>query len=114
MRTLLTFITAALLLAGSATRALAQDLDITNARVIVGNGTVLEKGAIVVKGGRIASVGPMASNVPAGARTIDAKGMTVMPGFIDGHRHIIGGNTDQWFKEQAAVRMQEFLEAGYT
>jgi dihydroorotase-like cyclic amidohydrolase len=75
---------------------------------------VLEKGAVVVKGGRIASVGPPASNAPAGARTIDAKGMTVMPGFIDGHRHIIGGNTDQWFKEQAAVRMQEFLEAGYT
>jgi imidazolonepropionase-like amidohydrolase len=114
MRTLLTFITAALLLAGGATEALAQDLVITNARVIVGNGTVLEKGAVVVKGGRIASVGPTASNAPAGARTIDAKGMTVMPGFIDGHRHIIGGNTDQWFKEQAAVRMQEFLEAGYT
>jgi len=75
---------------------------------------VLEKGAVVVQGGRIASVGPTASNAPAGARTIDAKGMTVMPGFIDGHRHIIGGNTDQWFKEQAAVRMQEFLEAGYT
>lgn len=114
MRTLLTFITAALLLAVGATDALAQDLVITNARVIVGNGTVLEKGAVVVKGGRIASVGPTASNAPAGARTIDAKGMTVMPGFIDGHRHIIGGNTDQWLKEQAAVRMQEFLEAGYT
>ena len=94
--------------------AAAQDLVITNARVIVGNGTVVEKGSIVVRGGRIASVGPTAPNAPAGARTIDAKEMTVMPGFIDGHRHIIGGNTDQWFKEQAAVRMQEFLEAGYT
>ncbi|MSO82927.1 MAG: hypothetical protein EXQ53_06490, partial [Acidobacteria bacterium] len=41
-------------------------------------------------------------------------GMTAMPGFIDAHRHIIGGNTDQWFKEQAALRMQEFLETGYT
>ena len=81
----------------------AQDLVINNARIIVGNGTVLEKGAVVVKGGRIASVGPTASNAPAGARTIDAKGMTVMPGFIDGHRHIIGGNTDQWFKELAVM-----------
>lgn len=75
MRTLLTFITAALLLAGGATEALAQDLVITNARVIVGHGTVLEKGAVVVKGGRIASVGPTASNARAGARAIDAKGM---------------------------------------
>ena len=31
---------------------------------------------------------------------------------IGAHRHIISGNPDQWFKEQAAVRMQEFLEAG--
>jgi imidazolonepropionase-like amidohydrolase len=40
--------------------------------------------------------------------------MTAMPGFVDAHRHVIGGNSDQWFKEQASVRMQEFLEAGYT
>ena len=40
--------------------------------------------------------------------------MTVMPGFIDGHRHIISGNADQWLKDQAAQRMQEFLDAGYT
>jgi imidazolonepropionase-like amidohydrolase len=94
--------------------AAAQDLVITNARVIVGNGTVIEQGAIVVRNGRIASVAPTPANAPAGARTIDAKGMSVMPGFIDGHRHIIGGNADQWFTNQAAARMQEFLEAGYT
>jgi len=40
--------------------------------------------------------------------------MTVMPGFIDAHRHIISGNEAQWFREQSAVRMREFLEAGYT
>ena len=40
--------------------------------------------------------------------------MTVMPGFIDAHRHIMPGDTGQWFKEQATVRLQEFLEAGYT
>ncbi len=91
----------------------AQDVVITNARVIVGNGQVIERGSIVVRNGRIASVTAGAANA-AGARTIDAKGMTAMPGFIDAHRHIINGNTDQWFKEQAAVRMQEFLEAGYT
>jgi imidazolonepropionase-like amidohydrolase len=37
-----------------------------------------------------------------------------MPGFIDAHRHIISGNADQWFEKQAAARLQEFLEAGYT
>jgi imidazolonepropionase-like amidohydrolase len=113
MRTLLTF-TAALVFMGGAAGTFAQDLIISNARVIVGNGTVIERGGVVVKGGRIASVGATAAGAPAGARTLDAGGMTVMPGFIDGHRHIIGGNADQWFKEQAAVRLQEFLEAGYT
>lgn len=94
--------------------AAAQDLVVTNARVIVGNGTVIEQGSIVVQKGRVVSVGAKPANAAAGARTIDAKGMSIMPGFIDGHRHIINGNTDTWFKEQAAARMQEFLEAGYT
>jgi imidazolonepropionase-like amidohydrolase len=40
--------------------------------------------------------------------------MTVMPGLIDAHRHIMSGNEDRWFSEQSVIRMQEFLEAGYT
>ena len=75
-------------------RAGAQDLVISNARIIVGNGSVIESGAVVVRGGRIASVGAGVAT-PAGVRQIDARGMTVMPGFIDGHRHIISGNADQ-------------------
>jgi imidazolonepropionase-like amidohydrolase len=98
--------------AAAAADASAQNLVITNARVIVGNGQVIERGSVVVRNGRIASVAAGAS--AAGAQTIDARGMTVMPGFIDGHRHIIRGPADQWFKTEAADRMREFLEAGYT
>jgi len=93
--------------------AAAQNLVISNARIIVGNGTVIESGMVVVRNGRIASVGA-ATAAPAGARQIDGRGLTLMPGFIDGHRHIIGGNADQWLNGQATQRMQEFLEAGYT
>ena len=98
---------------GVATDLLAQDLVITNARIIVGNGQVIDRGSVVVRAGRIASVAPGVANAQ-GAPSIDAGGMTVMPGFIDGHRHIIQGNADQWFKTRAAAAMQEFLDAGYT
>lgn len=91
----------------------AQDLAITNARIIAGNGTVINSGSVVVRAGKIVSVGQGSANAQ-GARTIDAKGMTVVPGFIDAHRHIINGNPEKWLKEEAVVRMQEFLDAGYT
>ena len=91
----------------------AQDLTITNARVIVGTGQVIDRGSVVVRAGKIAAI---SNGAPTGAagQTIDAKGMTVMAGFIDAHRHIINGNEAQWFSMQAKVRMQEFLDAGYT
>ena len=96
----------------SAADVWAQDLTISNVRILVGNGQVIEQGAIVIRNGRIASVG--AAGAATNGTTVDARGLTAMPGFIDAHRHIINGNSDQWFKEQGAVRMQEFLEAGYT
>src|SRR5262245_60109827 len=65
----------------------AQDLVITNARVIVGNGNVMDQGSIVIRGGRIASVAAGRANM-TGVQTIDAKGMSALPGFIDGHRHV--------------------------
>lgn len=91
----------------------AQDLAITNARIIVGNGTVINEGSVIVRAGRIASVGQSSAQTD-GLRVIDAKGMTVMPGFIDAHRHIISGNPQKWLTDQSVVRMQEFLDAGYT
>ena len=93
--------------------AAAQDLVITNARILDGTGTDIDRGTIVVRGGRIVSVtaGPASAE---GLPVIDANGMTLLPGFIDAHRHIINGDSDQWFREQSVARMQEFLEAGYT
>jgi predicted amidohydrolase YtcJ len=43
---------------------------------------------IVVRGSRIAAVGPAASTpVPAGAEVIDARGRWVIPGLVDAHVH---------------------------
>ena len=93
--------------------ASAQNLVITNARVLDGTGKVIERGTVVVRDGKIASVS--ANAPPAGAgRTIDAGGKTVMPGFIDAHRHLVQGNPAQWLAQQAPRQFQEFLEAGFT
>lgn len=51
----------------------AQDLTITNARILDGNGTVIERGAVVVRDGRIAAVTEGAPSASAG-RTIDVDG----------------------------------------
>ena len=98
---------------GSTPQVAAQDLVVTNARILDGTGVVIDKGTIVVRSGKIASVSAGSANVPR-ARVIDVKGMTVMPGFIDAHRHIIRGNPAQWLEQEAAQRMQEFIDAGFT
>ena len=104
---------AALLNLGNGQELVAQDLLITNARIIDGNGGTIEGGSVVVRNGRIASVSAGTTAAP-GLMEIDAQGMTLMPGFIDAHRHIMRGDADQWFSEQASDRMQEFLDAGFT
>ena len=84
--------------------AAAQDVAITNTRIIVGSGQVIDSGTIIVKGGKIVSVTAGAAPTQ-GLRTIDAKGMSAMPGFIDGHKHVNNYNAEQ---------MKSLIEAGYT
>jgi imidazolonepropionase-like amidohydrolase len=83
----------------------AQDVAITNARIVVGNGTVINSGTVIVRAGKIVSVS--AGAAAQGLKTLDAKGMTAMPGFIDAHRHINTGPNEK-------AQMQALLEAGYT
>ncbi len=84
----------------------AQDVAITNARIIVGNGAIIPSGSIIVRGGKIVSATAGTADT-RGMKVLDAKGMSAMPGFIDAHKHI---NTGPNEKEQ----MQSLLEAGYT
>jgi len=55
---------------------------ITNARIMPVSGATIERGTVLIRGGRIAAVGA-AVPVPAGARTIDAAGKIVTPGLIE-------------------------------
>src|SRR6187397_1298920 len=90
----------------AAVSASGQDLTITNVRIIGPDASVVERGTIVVRGGKIVSA---AAGAPASksGQMIDAKGMTAMPGFIDAHRHFNTGPNEK-------AQMQAQLEAGYT
>lgn len=59
------------------------------ARLITMRGDeVIENGDIVVRDNRIIAAGPSGQVViPAGARTIDASGKTILPGYVDIHAH---------------------------
>jgi imidazolonepropionase-like amidohydrolase len=63
---------------------------ITNARINPITSAVIERGTIVLRGGRIEALGASVTP-PAGAQIIDAKGGEVYPGFIDA-RTTIGLN----------------------
>jgi len=60
------------------------------ARIITMKGDeVIPRGDIVVTNNRITAVGAEGSvTVPAGARTIDVSGKTIMPGLVDVHAHM--------------------------
>src|SRR5215510_16186235 len=45
---------------------------------------------VLVRGQKIEAVGPASSvNVPAGAKVIDLPGLTLMPGLIEAHSHVL-------------------------
>jgi imidazolonepropionase-like amidohydrolase len=102
-----------LALACAAALAQAQSLTVTNARILDGTGKIIERGSVVVRDGKIVSVAPGAPTAAAG-RIIDAKGRTVMPGYIDAHRHVIKGDPVKWLEKDAARELQQFLDAGFT
>lgn len=98
----------------------AQDLLIVNARIIDGTGQTIQQGSVVVRDGRIGSVSEGTSAFQ-GAPQIDAQGMTVMPGMIDSHMHLLVDpmlDSDEalelWIKEQLPDVLREYLASGFT
>ncbi|MEE8522761.1 MAG: hypothetical protein V3T72_02420, partial [Thermoanaerobaculia bacterium] len=62
----------------------------TGARIVtMRDDEVIERGTLVVENDRIVAVGSAdAVAVPAGARTVDLAGRTIIPGLIDEHAHL--------------------------
>ena len=79
MKRLLTLAASAIALS---TPAMAQDVTITNARVVIGDGSApIEGGTVVVQSGKVVYAGP-ASGAPVGGSSVDAKGAWVTPGIF--------------------------------
>jgi imidazolonepropionase-like amidohydrolase len=60
---------------------------IRNATVLTGTGTRIDRGDVLIEGGRIKAVG-QSLPAPQGAVVVDASGRWVTPGLIDVHSHL--------------------------
>ncbi|MET3722398.1 imidazolonepropionase-like amidohydrolase [Sphingomonas trueperi] len=64
--------------------AMAQDVAITNAKLVIGDGSApVEGGTVVVRGGKVVAAGRGVA-VPAGVAVVDAAGRYVTPGIFAG------------------------------
>lgn len=63
---------------------------VQNTKIFIGNGTVIERGAVLIRDGKIAEVfgAPPGNPKALNAEIVDAAGKTLMPGLIDMHVHI--------------------------
>lgn len=67
----------------------SQVLVLVNARIHTVSGPVIDKGVLVVKGGKIAAVGPVGKvAIPKGAAVRDMGGKVIIPGLVDTHSHL--------------------------
>ena len=89
-------------------------LALVGGRVITMKGAeVIERGTVLVEGNRIVAVGKEGSvQIPAGTKTIDVSGKTLIPGLVDVHAHGPQG-TDGFIPQQSWLHLAE-LSLGVT
>jgi imidazolonepropionase-like amidohydrolase len=81
-------LTAGALFANMAIPALAQDIAITNARLVIGDGSApVSGGTVVIRGGKVVAAGAGVS-VPSGVESVDAGGKWVTPGIVAGFSRV--------------------------
>ncbi len=90
----------------------------------VRSGKLIDNPQIVVREGRIVSVGRAGDAAPAGAERIDLKDMTLLPGLIDMHVHIDNDPTysgysylqfsDRFWSAVSVTHARDTLMAGFT
>lgn len=82
------------------------------ARILPITAPDIENGVLVVQGGRIVAVGGPDTPIPAGAEVVDATGRVIMPGLVDTHSHIGGGDGgDRTSALHPSVRILDAIDA---
>ena len=92
---------------------------LTNARIIIGDGRVLEQGAIRFSGGEIEAVGTMSEVSLSGAEIEDLGGKTLMPAMIDAHAHLgyqspSGWGSDFYSVENLQQNLDQYAWYGFS
>jgi len=109
-RILSCFVAALLSMAGA---ALAENVTvIRDATILTVSHGKIEHGTVVIRGAKIAAVGPNDQvQVPAGATVIDAAGKFVLPGIVDTHSHtaVEGSVNEISLPNTGMVRIRDVL-----
>lgn len=82
----------AMLLATTSLTAQVTPVAIRGATIIPISGPEIQNGVLVVHRGKITAVGGAGTTIPRNATIIDGRGKVVMPGLVDTHSHIGGGD----------------------
>ena len=103
-------------------RGIHQLVCVSNIRECVKRGSaahelvVVTNAAIHIHNGRITWVGPTAElpPIPPDTEVLDATGMTVLPGFVDSHTHLVfaGSREDEFEQRLAGLSYQEITAQG--
>ena len=82
------------------------DILIRGGTVVDGTGSAAHAADVGIRGDRIVFVGDASSSNTTAARTIDARGLIVAPGFIDPHTHTEGDLSSPQRRSNLAYLMQ--------
>jgi imidazolonepropionase-like amidohydrolase len=96
----------------------AQAILLDNARLIIGDGNVLEQASILIDDGVISAVGSGDELRGPGTEVVDLSGKTVMPALIDGHAHLgyQGGETwgaENYGRDNLIDNLQRYAYYGF-